>query len=936
MQKHLYYTAHSRLKKLLLLTLVTLLIPVISSAKELQKSPINLAGKIIDATTQKPLPYSTIVLKRTELFIKGSIAKKDGSFLFTQLKKGSYRIQISFLGYSTLTKQINLEKDTIANFALLPTIQELKGVVVTATENRGLTTSSTIGSSAMNHLQPSSFSDILALLPGNTTQLPNLTAANVIRLREVGVSSSDYAVSAMGTQFVMDGHAINTDANMQYVAQGGTQQDDSRNTTNYGVDMRSISTDNIEKVEVIRGIPSVSYGELTSGVVQITRKLEATPFEVRLKADQYGKLVHISKGFTWSEGKNTISADIGILDSRADPRNKYENYKRLSSSLRYKRKWEVAKGTLQLRSSFDYTTTVDVEKSDLDLQRLQEDDYKSAYQSLRSSNRIQWFSGGNSWLQKIDFKSSVSYSHDKITRNKFVQLDRDYAIPYHTEAGVYDAEILPYKYVSHLVVDGKPFTAQTQLEIQGSIGTNSIKNSWKVGAEWRYSKNFGKGQVYDVKRPINPSTSLRPRSYNSIPGKSVGSFYMENKLNTTLCNHRLILSLGLRGNSLLNVNENYNLHGKVYIDPRVNLQWQLPTLTVASKPLQTSITIGVGKLTMMPSISQLYPATKYYDFLQLNYYHENPLYRRINQKSYALNTTPYDIQPTTNQKMEVRLNLNYRKGGLAITYFQEKMTDGFRYMNQVAVFSYKKYDTSSINSQTLTDRPALEDLAYTNTAILGGFGKLVNGSEIRKKGIEFQGFTPRFSSLHTRITLTGAWLSTTYKNSQPMYDFTASQVILGTSVNDKYVGKYNWSDGSEKQQLNTNFIVDTYFKSIGLNLSSTFECIWFSSTQRLYKDGYPISYIDNKGQTHPYTSASEKDAYLQWLVKQYDSSLFSKNKEPFYGYINLKASKDFGKKMQVSLFVDRILDYLPSYTSGSYTVRRTSNPYFGMEMKLKF
>ena len=36
--------------------------------------------------------------------------------------------------------------------------------------------------------------------------------------------------------------------------------------------MRSISTDDIESVEVIRGIPSVEFGNLTSGVVNIKKK----------------------------------------------------------------------------------------------------------------------------------------------------------------------------------------------------------------------------------------------------------------------------------------------------------------------------------------------------------------------------------------------------------------------------------------------------------------------------------------------------------------------------------------------------------------------------------------------------------------------------------------------------------------------------------------
>lgn len=52
---------------------------------------------------------------------------------------------------------------------------------------------------------------------------------------------------------------------------------------NKGVDMRSISTDDIESVEIVRGIPSAEYGNLTSGLVNIKRIRKSTPFTARFK-----------------------------------------------------------------------------------------------------------------------------------------------------------------------------------------------------------------------------------------------------------------------------------------------------------------------------------------------------------------------------------------------------------------------------------------------------------------------------------------------------------------------------------------------------------------------------------------------------------------------------------------------------------------------------
>ena len=46
-----------------------------------------------------------------------------------------------------------------------------------------------------------------------------------------------------------------------------------------------------------------------------------------------------------------------------------------------------------------------------------------------------------------------------------------------------------------------------------------------------------------------------------------------------------------------------------------------------------------------------------------------------------------------------------------------------------------------------------------------------------------------------------------------------------------------------------------------------------------------------------------------------------------------EVTKNFGRWMKVALFVNRMIDYMPDYTTNSgMKVRRTSKPYFGMEM----
>ena len=66
------------------------------------------------------------------------------------------------------------------------TATTLDEVVVTAREGEGMTSASRIGKDAMKQLQPTSFTDLLELLPGNISQNPEMGKANTITLRETG------------------------------------------------------------------------------------------------------------------------------------------------------------------------------------------------------------------------------------------------------------------------------------------------------------------------------------------------------------------------------------------------------------------------------------------------------------------------------------------------------------------------------------------------------------------------------------------------------------------------------------------------------------------------------------------------------------------------------------------------------------------------------
>ncbi len=187
---------------------------------------------------------------------------------------------------------------------------QIRDVVITASEVRGPVSGVRIGREAMQHLQPSSFEDLLELLPGGRASDPSFSGSNHIRLREAATASSDYSTSALGVSFLVDGAPLSNDAALQY--SGGIAGGRSiPMSLNAGIDMRTLATDEIASVEIIQGIPSVEYGDLTSGLVKIRRKEGGRNLEARFKADLKSQLLYLGKGFEWGERANRLTMNLG-------------------------------------------------------------------------------------------------------------------------------------------------------------------------------------------------------------------------------------------------------------------------------------------------------------------------------------------------------------------------------------------------------------------------------------------------------------------------------------------------------------------------------------------------------------------------------------------------------------------------------------------------
>lgn len=261
------------------------------------------------------------------------------------------------------------------------------------------------------------------------------------------------------------------------------------------------------------------------------------------------------------------------------------------------------------------------------------------------------------------------------------------------------------------------------------------------------------------------------------------------------------------------------------------------------------------------------------------------------------------------------------------------MTSGFRLQTAYAPYIYRWYDASEINADALSAPPSLEGLPFEERKELRGYSYYTNGSQTLKRGVEYTFATRRIEKLFTRLTINGAWFRTVYRNSV-VETYRPSAVIGSKQI--QYVGYYEHDGGNMNEMLNTNFTLDSDVPKLKLGFSISAQCLWYTLKQSKEVSNYPTRYMDNDGVMHEWKAGDENDAYLRYLIRDYNDSYYLKYREPFAMNVNFKVTKKlFDEKLNVALFCNKLLDYTPEYENNGVTIRRHVTPYFGLEMNVK-
>ncbi len=246
-----------------------------------------IVGRVFDAATGRAIAHATVTLDGSP-----QLARTDsvGAYQLNRVTPGPHALIVRALGFSvaripvTVPTAGRITRDVVlTRIALqMPQIQVTADGIGRAHGELG--TATVINREAIQMQNAASLSGVLELLPGMPLQPPGLDGTQQIALRAVPtVSGIAERTAAFGTLIVMDGIPMSNNANLQSI---GPRGEIGLGTAAGGsIDLRRIPVTMLERVEVIRGVPSSRYGDLTAGAIIIDTRAGAFPTELVSRFD---------------------------------------------------------------------------------------------------------------------------------------------------------------------------------------------------------------------------------------------------------------------------------------------------------------------------------------------------------------------------------------------------------------------------------------------------------------------------------------------------------------------------------------------------------------------------------------------------------------------------------------------------------------------------
>lgn len=940
----------------------------------LHAQQLTIAGRVADEETQKPIEFASILMKENGLW---AITAADGTFRIKNIPAGKVVLTIQCLGYATRQIALDINKD-IPRLRINLKQENLKLDEVTVTAKRKdneSTTSYTIDRAALDQQQLLNVSDIATLLPGGKTVNATLMSDNRMALRS---GSQEKGNASFGTAIEVDGMRLDNNA-----AAGETA----------GASTRTISSSNIESVEIVTGIPSVEYGDLSNGVVKVNTRKGKSSFIVEGKLNQHTQQIALNKGFDLGGHDGVLNVSFEHARSFSNAASPHTAYQRNILSLNYMNIF--MRETTPLTLNVGLTGNIGGYNAEADPDNELDDYNKSRDNNLRAHFELNWLLN-KKWITNLSLRGSLSTadrkSEDYTHTNSATTLANLHAI----EEGYFmatnydsnpDAPIIlgptGYWHVKQFH-DSKPINGSLRLKADWTRRFSMVMSRLMLGAEYTGSRNNGQGTYYE---DLRYAPTWREYRFDDLPALNNIALYAEEKISIPTSKlSTLEITAGLRDDiTIINGSE----YGTVSsLSPRFNGRytfWKNRRKRVVSDLV---LHAGWGKSVKLPSFQVLYPSPSYYDievFRSPSTADNTTVSAWYTRPSKALYNPDLKWQYTN--QTDIGIEMNIKGTRVSLSAFHHRTYNPYMATTEYTPFSYYYTPVSALESLTIpTDGRTYAINPTTGTVTVSSADgstatvpnnerrfyqsntRYVNASPLDRYGLEWMIDFKQFKALNTSLRFDGNYY---YYKSEDETLFASmhnsNTKMTGTGEPYQYIGWYRGTNGTSSAQtsiangaisktLNLNTTITTHIPKIRLIMALRIESTLYSYRKNLSNfegDVYPEYYTtwDDPNTMIPFAEkflwAKDNDQTLyndlqNLVVHPNNAYMMSANRISAYYSANLSVTKEIGDHVSISFYANNFFNNMKNVHS-SQTDLDTSlfsssyipSYYYGLSLRLK-
>jgi outer membrane receptor protein involved in Fe transport len=648
---------------------------------------------------------------------------------------------------------------------------KVPGITVTAEpvgRARGeLGTASVIETEAIKNQTATSLAGILELLPGQVLQPPGLDNVQQISLGAVPVSwggavpyganvvqPSAQSLASFGTQIVVNGVPLSNNANLQSLGPSGELTFPT--SVGGGIDLRRIPASTIERVEVIRGIPSAHYGDVTNGVIivdthaGVVDPLLSGLYDARTIA---GSLV----GGAAFGAKQTATAMVDVTRTMLNPGvNDYRGL-RLSGELAHRLTLgatavepdEAAEPRLVADTRFDFYKLYDDEAPTLEQPKVGS---SSRDAGLQFSERARLRLGHDS---RLDLTASFEAIQQR-SWSAAPELRAEMPFTANLDTGLAIGHFIGGAYQARVDVDGGPRDVYTRLEWTNFGQGLGASHELRAGTELRREWNAGAGYQFDIEYP--PQTTFngvrgydRPRRFDVIPPEVASAYYLDDRASYRVgAAGRLDVQAGLRLDLLHRGRSWFSSARDNALQPRLNVEY-------APQPW-LRLRAGAGRMAKTPALASLYPSPQYYDVVNVSWYANDPAERLAALTTYILDPTNPSLGFSKADRAEVGLEADVPSAGMqfSLVGYLDRLNGGVGITPEPTYLLRAHYQLSDSTQGTGVPPTILQPPSYYDT-VPALIYRPANNLTLHERGLELTATVRDIPGLQTGLQMQGAW-----------------------------------------------------------------------------------------------------------------------------------------------------------------------------------